>query len=69
MVLEIITGKSSEQADGARALVEQYDWIPIATQNFIEMKWVLPSYTDGREKFMERDERIKAELLKEFRDS
>ena len=46
-----------------------YDWIPIITQNLKEMKWVLPSYTDGREKFMERDKRIRAELLEEFQNS
>jgi uncharacterized protein (DUF169 family) len=31
-----------------------YNWIPIITQNLKEMKWVLPSYTDGREKFLKR---------------
>jgi hypothetical protein len=46
-----------------------YDWIPVITQNLKEMKWILPSYTDGREKFMERDERIKAELFKEAQNS
>jgi uncharacterized protein (DUF169 family) len=45
-----------------------YHWIPTITQNLTEMKWVLPSYTDGREKFMERDKRIKAELAMEFQN-
>jgi len=45
-----------------------YNWIPIITQNLQEMKWVLPSYTDGREEFMERDKRVKAELFKESKD-
>ena len=31
-----------------------YNWIPIIAQNLKEMKWVLPSYTDGREKFLKR---------------
>ena len=32
-----------------------YNWIPIITQNLHEMKWVLPSYTEGREKFLLRE--------------
>ena len=31
-----------------------WNWIPTITQNLKEMKWVLPSYTDGREKFEKR---------------
>ncbi|MGQ9545589.1 MAG: DUF169 domain-containing protein [Dehalococcoidia bacterium] len=31
-----------------------WDWLPTITQNLKEMKWVLPSYTDGRERFLER---------------
>jgi len=42
-----------------------YDWIPIITQNLREMKWVLPSYTDGREKFIARFNRIISELAQE----
>jgi len=41
-----------------------YHWIPIITQNLKEMKWVLPSYTDGREKFDERERRLMEELSK-----
>jgi uncharacterized protein (DUF169 family) len=40
-----------------------YQWIPTITQNLNEMKWVLPSYTDGREKFMEREKRIMGKLF------
>jgi uncharacterized protein (DUF169 family) len=32
-----------------------YNWIPVITQNLREMKWVLPSYTEGREKFLLRE--------------
>ena len=35
-----------------------YQWIPTITQNLKEMKWVLPSYTEGREKFLQREKRV-----------
>jgi uncharacterized protein (DUF169 family) len=35
-----------------------FDWIPTITQNLKEIKWVLPAYTDGREKFLEREKEI-----------
>ena len=40
-----------------------YNWIPIITQNLKEMKWVLPSYTDGRAKFVKRKESYIGELV------
>ena len=40
-----------------------YQWIPTITRNLNEMKWVLPSYTDGREKFMEREKRVMGGLI------
>lgn len=42
-----------------------YQWIPTITQNLKEMEWVLPSYTEGREKFMEREAAVFAEAEKE----
>lgn len=51
--------------EGRMLISMPYDWIPVIANNLEEMKWGLPSYTDGREKFMGRDERIKAELIKE----
>jgi uncharacterized protein (DUF169 family) len=39
-----------------------WDWISVITQNLKEMKWVLPSYTDGREKYMKRKDSLIAEL-------
>ena len=35
-----------------------YHWIPTITTNLNEMEWVLPAYTDGREKFFEREKRV-----------
>ena len=42
-----------------------YNWIPTITQNLKEMKWVLPAYTLGREKFMQYEHRIIKELARE----
>jgi uncharacterized protein (DUF169 family) len=42
-----------------------YHWIPIITQNLKEMKWVLPSFTDGREKFKKREAEILERLAQE----
>jgi uncharacterized protein (DUF169 family) len=42
-----------------------YNWIPIITQNLKEMKWVLPSFTDGREKFKKREGKILERLSQE----
>jgi uncharacterized protein (DUF169 family) len=42
-----------------------YNWIPIIIQNLQEMKWVLPAYTDGREKFIQRKMTMFEELMRE----
>jgi uncharacterized protein (DUF169 family) len=42
-----------------------YNWIPTITQNLKEMKWVLPAYEDGREKFLQREQRMVEELIRE----
>ena len=42
-----------------------YQWIPIITQNLKDMEWVPPSYTDGREKFLEREKRVFEEAAQE----
>jgi len=42
-----------------------YGWLPIITANLEEMEWVLPSYTDGREKFLKREEKVFEEAEKE----
>ncbi len=41
-----------------------WDWLPVITQNLKEMKWVLPSYTDGREKYLKRKDRLIEKLTK-----
>jgi uncharacterized protein (DUF169 family) len=41
-----------------------YNWIPSIVQNLKEMKWTLPSYTDGREKFVQRKGGYIEELVK-----
>jgi uncharacterized protein (DUF169 family) len=46
-----------------------YQWLPTITQNLKEMKWVLPSYTEGREKFLEREKANMEELARLYQDS
>lgn len=42
-----------------------WDWMPIIIQNLKDMDWVLPSYTDGREKHTQRMARALEEGMKE----
>jgi uncharacterized protein (DUF169 family) len=42
-----------------------WDVLPMIAQNLKEMKWVLPSYTDGREKFYERRSKVLQECVEE----
>jgi len=42
-----------------------YNWIPIITQNLKEMKWVLPAYAAGREKFVKQKMSMMEELIRE----
>ena len=42
-----------------------HNWIPTITQNLKEMKWVLPAYTLGREKFIQYEQQILRELAQE----
>jgi hypothetical protein len=42
-----------------------YQQLPMVTRNLNELEWVLPSYTDGRAKFMEREAGIFAEAERE----
>jgi uncharacterized protein (DUF169 family) len=57
-------GTKSHQAfeEGWILISIPYNWIPIITQNLKEMKWVLPSYTDGRAKFIKRKQDYIMEL-------
>lgn len=42
-----------------------YNWIPIIMQNLKEMKWVLPAYAAGREKFVKQKMSMMEELIRE----
>jgi len=44
-----------------------YNWLPTIVQNLKEMKWELTAYTLGREKFMQWEKGILAELAQEFK--
>ena len=46
-----------------------YQWLPTITQTLKDMKWVLPSYTEGREKFLEREKANMEELARLYQDS
>ncbi|MGA7678255.1 MAG: DUF169 domain-containing protein [Dehalococcoidia bacterium] len=48
--------------DGLMLISIPFNWIPTITQNLKEMEWVLPSYTEGREKFIKREQRYIDEL-------
>ena len=54
--------------EGQMVISIPYNWIPTITQNLQEMEWVLPSYTDGLEKFLEREKKIFAEAERESRN-
>jgi uncharacterized protein (DUF169 family) len=66
----IVTGmtfgaKAKEIFEEGQILITiPYQKIPMVTQNLKEMEWVLPSYTDGREKFLEREAKIFADAEK-----
>ena len=51
--------------EGLVLLSIPYNWLPIIVQSLKEMKWVLPAYTEGREKYIEREKRIIKELTEE----
>src|SRR4030042_1009235 len=55
--------KAKQIFEEGRMLISiPYNWIPTITQNLKEMEWVLPSYTDGREKFIKREQGYIEEL-------
>lgn len=41
-----------------------WDWLPIISENLKVMKWDLPSYMEGREKFIEHEEQLLTDLAK-----
>jgi uncharacterized protein (DUF169 family) len=50
--------------EGQMLISIPYNWIPTITQNLKEMEWVLPSYTEGREKFIKREQGYIDELAR-----
>jgi uncharacterized protein (DUF169 family) len=48
--------------EGGILITIPWDWIPVITQNLKEMKWVLPSYTEGRGKYIKRRDSCIAKL-------
>jgi uncharacterized protein (DUF169 family) len=56
-------GKSLQQYPAGWIQISiPWDWIPVITQNLKEMKWVLPSYTDGRVKYTKRRDSLITKL-------
>jgi uncharacterized protein (DUF169 family) len=64
MITGMAFGMKAKQVfpEGWVLLSIPYNWIPVIVQNLKEMKWVLPSYTDGREKFNQREKNLREEL-------
>jgi len=61
--------KSKQVFEEGQILISiPYHWIPTITQNLKEIKWVLPSYTEGREKFLEREQANLEELERMFQN-
>ncbi len=59
--------KSKQVYEEGQILISiPYNWIPTITQNLQEMKWVLPSYTEGREKFLIREKTNIDELARQM---
>ena len=46
-----------------------YQQIPTITRNLKDMEWYLPSYSDGREKFLKRDAKAFEEAEKAYNDA
>jgi len=67
MVTGLAFGMKSKEVfkEGLILISIPYQWIPTITKNLQEMKWSLPSYTEGREKFLIR-ERDNIEELKQI---
>ncbi len=67
MITGMTFGAKSKEIfeEGWMLITIPYQWIPTITHNLHEMEWVLPSYTDGREKFLEREHKLFEEAQKE----
>jgi uncharacterized protein (DUF169 family) len=61
--------KSKEVFEEGLILISiPYNWIPVITQNLREMKWDLPSYTEGREKFLLREKANIDEIARKMKN-
>jgi uncharacterized protein (DUF169 family) len=67
LIPEMVHGMKARElfAEGVILISIPYHWIPTITQNLKEMKWALPAYTDGREKYLEREKRVFEGLAQE----
>ncbi len=52
--------------EGLILLSIPYNWLPVIARNLNQMEWALPSFTDTREEFLARHDRIMGELFAEF---
>ena len=59
-------GTKSRQTfpEGKMLISIPYNWIPVITENLVKMKWVLPAYTYGRNKFLEVCHELQANIPK-----
>ena len=48
--------------EGLMLISIPHNWIPTITRNLNEMKWDIPAYTLGREKFIQYEQQIRKEL-------
>jgi uncharacterized protein (DUF169 family) len=51
--------------DGLMLISIPHNWIPTITRNLNEMKWDIPAYKMGREKFTQYEQQIRRELAEE----
>lgn len=67
MITGMTFGMKAKQVfpEGLIIISIPYNWLPTVTQNLKEMEWVLPSYTEGREKFLKREKRVFEEAARE----
>ena len=68
MITGLVHGMKGRAAfpDGWILVSVPYNWIPTITQSLNEMKWDLPEYEEGREKFLQERDRIMGEVVREF---
>jgi uncharacterized protein (DUF169 family) len=67
LIPEMVHGMKARElfSEGSILISIPYQWIPIITQNLQEMKWVLPAYEEGREKYLKREKKTFEELAQQ----